>query len=289
MTWFNNDREESKPTWLNPAQKRNCVRTIRGWEIPASNSYGNEFNGWKEINATGFIPNMELIVAMPTDVTGGVTGDRVGPNYFFRGLTGAYGNGYGGLPGNVGFTAGSGRDVPNYTPYFTCPFDGDTCTAGGPFSTGVSHDGSRGSGLQSGQVYAYKTNKYGVSSLGLPSGVTAYIKVCVNDFNFTQNISITSGGQTGFSLYTGTQLLNTALVPTAVYEEFFGPTASVNNNIGVIRFTNAQATGGANSALVNRQITIGLTANDGSAASVAGITSGSTGTTRFVVRFDRGL
>ena len=298
MTWFNNDREESKPSWLNPAQKRNCVRTVRGWEVPASNSYGNQFDGWKANGSTAYIPNLELIVAMPTDITGGGhTGTAVGPSFFIRGQTGAYGNGYGGLPGNAGFTAASGRDVPNYTPYFTCPFFGDTCTGGGPEGRGVTHNGSKGSGLMADKNYAYKVNKSGVSSLGLPYGVTAYIKVCVNDFNFTQNISITAnnvaspGGGTGFSLYTGSELLDTTKVPVAVYEEFFGPTSAVNNNIGVIRFTAAQATaGGSNSQLVTatREIAIGLTAWDNSGATVAGVTSGATASgIVFRVRFDR--
>lgn len=293
MTWFNNDREESKPSWLNKAQKRNCVRTVRGWELPASNAYGNDFHGWKTVGATAFIPNLELIVAMPTDATAGTVaaGNMVGPRYFIRGQTGAYGDGYGGLPTNVGFTAESGRDVPNYTPYFTCPFNNDTCTAGGPFSTGVSHDGSRGSGLMENRNYAFKTNKYGVSSLGLPYGVTAYIKVCVNDFNYTQRMTITSGSCTGFSLYTQNQLLDTTLVPLAVYEEFFGPTSSSNNNIAVIRFTAQQATaGGIPSALnaTTREIVIGLTANDGSGVAGGGFTSGATSNgIVFKVKFDR--
>ena len=122
-TWRNNDREESKPSWLNKAQKRNCVRTVRGWEVPASNTYGNQFDGWKTQGPTAFIPNTELIVAIPTDKTGGdiSTGNMVGPVFFVRGSSGAYGDGFGGQPGNAGFTSGSDRDVPNYTPYITCP------------------------------------------------------------------------------------------------------------------------------------------------------------------------
>lgn len=293
MTWFNNDREESKPTWLNKAQKRNCVRTVRGWEVPASNTYGNQFDGWKTNGATAYIPNLELIVAMPTDATAGTVanGDMVGPRYFIRGQTGAYGDGYGGTATNAGFFAESGRDVPNYTPYFTCPFNSDTCTAGGPLSTGVTHNGSRGSGLMGSQNYAYKTNAYGVSSLGLPYGVTAYIKVCVNDFNYTQRMTITSGSCTGFSLYTQNQLLDTTLVPALVYEEFFGPTSSVNNNIAVIRFTAQQATAGGVASALNtttREIVIGLTANDGSGVAGGGFTSGATSNgITFKVKFDR--
>lgn len=305
MTWFNNDREESKPSWLNKAQKRNCVRTIRGWEVPSANSFGNQFDGWKTNGPTAYIPTLELIVAMPTDITGGAVGDRVGPNFFIRGTTGAYGNGYGGAgvfyggtgasQGNAGFVAESGRDVPNYSPYFTCPFNADTCTAGGPFGVGVSHNGSYGSGLMADKNYAYKVNKYGVSSLGMPYGVTAYIKVCVNDFNFTQNISMTAanvaapGGGTGFSLFIGGDLLDTTKVPLAVYEEFFGATSAVNNNIAVIRFTSSQATaGGPNSQLTNREIAIGLTAWDNSGATIGGFTSGATAAgVVFKVRFDR--
>jgi hypothetical protein len=199
------------------------------------------------------------------------------------------------LATNAGFTAS--RDTPNYTPYFTCPFNNDTCTAGGPNGVGVSHDGFRSTNLKDGQNYAYKVNRYGVSSLGFPTGVTTYIKVCVNDFNYTQTLQITSGQQTGFSLFTQKQLLDTALVPTTVYEEFFGPTSSSNNNIAVIRFTNNQArVGTTTSSLVSAaadggwtgHIVIGLTAYDDSGVSVGGFTSGATANgIRFVVRFDR--
>ena len=32
--WENNDRERGKPNWLTEEQRRNCIRTDRGWEIP---------------------------------------------------------------------------------------------------------------------------------------------------------------------------------------------------------------------------------------------------------------
>jgi hypothetical protein len=104
-------------------------------------------------------------------------------------------------------------------------------------------------------------------------------------------MSITSGNGTGFNLYLQNQLLDTTLVPTAVYEEFFGPTASSNHNNAVIRFTNQQATAGSATSAINsttRVIVIGLTANDGSGATVAGYTSGATAYgISFAVKFDR--
>lgn len=306
-TWRNNDREESKPTWLSKAQKRNVVRTVRGWELPLDGtSYGGHFAGWRDgltaINGgpTAYIPHTELLVALPYDVTGGsfTSGNAYGSTFFIRGATGAYGNNYGGQPSQPGFT-GSGtnnRDLPNYTPYFTCPFNGDTCTAGGPDGAGVSHNGTLGS-IMGTQNYAYRVNKYGVSSLGLPYGVTAYIKVCVNDYNFTQNISITAnnvnGGATGFSMFAGSDLLDTTKVPAEVYDNFFGPTAAVNNNIAVLRFTNLQATGSGtgwtNGALnTTREISIGLTAWDNSGVAGGGFTSGATAAGVVVkLRFDR--
>jgi hypothetical protein len=74
MTWNNNDREESKPTWLNPSQKINCVRTVKGWEIPLhGTSLGANYDGLKLYNGAGFggtgmtnsVPHMELLVTMP--------------------------------------------------------------------------------------------------------------------------------------------------------------------------------------------------------------------------------
>jgi len=127
--------------------------------------------------------------------------------------------------------------------------------------------------------------------------VTAYVKVCVNEFNFTQNIGMTAlnvnapGGGTGFSLFTGSELLDITKVPVAVYEEFFGATSSINNNIAVIRFTSSQATaGGANSQIntSTREIAIGMTAWDNSGSTVGGFTSGATAAgVVFKIRFDR--
>jgi hypothetical protein len=302
-TWRNNDREESKPSWLNKAQKRNCVRTVRGWEVPSANAYGNQFDGWKLNGPTAHIPTLELIVAMPTDVTGGTSssGNAVGPNYgsgtnnwFIRGLTSAYGAGYGGsgLSGAGFYNGGAAYalDLPNYTPYFTCPFDGDSCTAGGPESAGVSHSGTLGS-ITGSQTYSYRTNKLGVSSLGLPFGVTAYIKVCLNDFNFTQNIGFTAGSQTGFSLYQGFDLIDTAKVPAEVHADFFGPTSApvTGGNVAVIRFTNLQAATGSNSSVnsATYKTSITLTGFDNSGSTFPGLLRGATSAVRFHVSFDR--
>lgn len=289
-TWRNNDREESKPSWLNKAQKRNCVRTVRGWEVPSANAYGTQFDGWKLNGATAYIPTLELLVAMPTDVTGGTTGDRVGPRYFFRGLTSPYGDTYSTTADGPGIPFGRVTDAPNYSPYFTCPFNGDTCTAGGPDGAGVSHNGTLGSISHGASGYSYRTNKLGVSSLGLPHGATAYIKVQVNDFNFTQTMTITAGGQTGFTLYTGSDLTDTSKVPADVYADFFGPTSTDNFNNAVIYFTKNQATTGNSASrlsLTTGNLVIGLTANDNSGATASGITAGATGTVSFTVTFDR--
>jgi hypothetical protein len=57
-------------------------------------------------------------------------------------------------------------------------------------------------------------------------------------------------------LVTGSSLLTSTNVPTGVYETFFGPTASINNNIAVLRINKPGAT-------ANTTRTVVVRANDG--------------------------
>lgn len=226
--WNTNDREESKPNWLNAVQKRFCVRTVRGWEVPVADGNSNLANqpeGPKTLTTTDRVPLTEVLVALPIDPS--VTGLSA------SNWTGRV------VPGISGGTASS--DVPNYAPYITCPFGGDSFTAGGMESAGVSHSASTNYGL----------NGYGVSTLYWPSvsnsGSTGYIKVVANDVNLTNTLtlsltatSLTAASTTGgtvrtIAFYTGANLLTTSNVPADVYEAFFGPTSTYNSNIGVIR------------------------------------------------------
>ena len=226
--WNTNDREESKPVWLNAAQKRFCVRTNRGWEVPVSDGNSNLANqpeGVKTLTATDRVPLTEVLVALPVDPS--ITGVAAS-NYANRLV-----------PGISGGTASS--DTPNYNAYITCPFNNDSFTAGGMNNTGLSHSASVNYGL----------NGYGVSTLYWPSlsngGSTGYIKICANDVNFTNTLtmsltptSLTAQSTTGttvrtISFFTGSNLLNTSNVPADVYEAMFGPTSSYNSNIAVVR------------------------------------------------------
>lgn len=341
MTYWNStDREESKPTWLNAAQKINCVRTVKGWELPLDGtSLGGQLHG--KLGTTASIPVTELLVAMPNDpvyspyllltVTGraanlavnavGGTGYTAGTrilcympgNYpigstsasvfagTIAGSTAAAGAvtlqvtpivpaNYttidesiqvevqaNGLVHPIGFTGptaqiqtatfvdnydtnslltsrsvtsaagGTGSsDVPAYAPYITCPFSGDSATAGGLDSAGLSFTTSAtGSGTAYGN---YGVNGYGVSTLNFPASATAYVKIVANDSNFTNNLTFsepTDPFGTHGSLIQGANLLTTTNVPAAIYEAFFGPTSSFNNNIAVLKVNRAGATAGS--------------------------------------------
>jgi hypothetical protein len=270
-TWNNNDREESKPTWLNKIQRRLCTRTVRGWEIPlvgACFGYG----------ATGFVASngsntqgavyTELLVTLPNDPsTAGVAASA------YTARSGNTGSSFGGW--GQGITVGS--DSPNYAPYFACPFSGDSATAGGPASVGVTHSSitySSTSGTQ------YGVSKYGVSSLGGLTGVTAYIKVVVNDANFTNTMTIgLSGTYNGFNLYTGPVDLNDGTkVPSSVFNAFFGATSTDDkqsayryDNIGVLVVGGQTASG---------NMPVSLKAQDG-------IAVGASAFTTFTLQFDR--
>jgi len=283
-TWNNNDREESKPTWLTAAQKRFCVRTNSGWELPVANALSNlagQFEGTKTLGATSSYPQMELIVAMPNDpgitgVTSSVFANRIS-------ITG-------------GFTSGDllvGQ--ANYSPYITTPFNGDGATSGGNSGLGLSHSATANFGLNE---FGVSSLFWGTTGLGLtnsvptytnvvgtvfPTGNTGFIKVKANDVNFTQSLTLsltgqlTGGGPLNHSqvknivLSTGTSLLvNTSgptAVPTYVYEAFFGPTSSFNQDIGVIVLPAGLTTGVYGmTAFVNDGTTAATPSATGSAA-----------------------
>lgn len=239
--WNNNDREESKPNWLTAAQKRFCVRTNRGWEVPQADgiaNLANQFEGNKTLSPTGNVPMMELLVAMPNDpsntgVTSSAFANRVSPG--------------GSLNSGVTGTGGiSGDTVGAYAPYITCPFTGDSAAVGGVSALGVSHSASVNYGLDG---YGVSTLRWGATSLGMGGG-TGYIKVKGNDVNFTNTLTITLAGSTnGFTFLTNKQLLTSLGVegatgiPQAVYEAFFGPTSTYNSDIGVIILPKALTSG----------------------------------------------
>jgi hypothetical protein len=338
--WNSNDREESKPTWLNAAQKINCVRTVRGWQLPLDGtSLGGQLHG--KLGTTASIPAMELLVALPNDAvynpyllltvtgrasnlavnaaggTGYTAGTTIlcympgnypiastGSNVFagtIAGSTAAAGTvtlqvtpiipsnyttldesiqvevkanglvhplGYTGPTAQIqtatfvedyttnslyiarGVTSAVGgtgsSDLPEYSPYFTCPFTGDSATAGGIDSAGLSFTVS---GTGSGGAYGnYAVNAYGVSTLNFPASATAYIKVVANDTNFTNNLTfseVTDQFGARGNIVQGANLLTASNVPTAIYETFFGPTSAFNNNIAVFKIDRAGTTAGS--------------------------------------------
>ena len=268
--WNNNDREDSKPVWLTAGQKRFCVRTNRGWELPVSGSISSiagQFEGVKTLTGVNNnIPLTEVLVALPVDPsTAGVTASN-----FANRL----------VPKRAGATA-SGDTPPNYAPYISCPATGDGPTFLGPNALGLSHDYTSNYGIN---AYGVSTHLFGLANLGLTgaAGGTAYVKVQANDANYTQTLTLSltaSGVQAGVDargilFYTGaTNLLDITKVPLAVYEAFFGPTSSYNNDIGVIVLPRALTSG-----------VYGMTAtvNDGSTGS--GSTGGATGFSRFFIQ-----
>ena len=294
--WNNNDREESKPSYLNKIQKRLCTRTVRGWEIPLGGSFfayaatGASSSSTNPNNYTDGVVLTELLVTIPNDP------GSSGQSFFTPRSGGPTATGWG-----QGFT--SQGNVNNYAPYFACPFNNDSATAGGMAGVGVSHASfnlfrsSTGQtfsnnflpGMSGSNGFQWGVNKYGVSSLGGISGATTYIKVVVNDANFIQTITmgLSSGALTnnnGATLYTGiTQLNDPTLVPPSVMRTFFGATSTNDglksyryDNIGVLRIAGATASG-------TRRF--GLYAEDSRMA--GGLTAGLTATTTFTMSFDR--
>jgi hypothetical protein len=135
--------------------------------------------------------------------------------------------------------------------------------------TGLGVAGYTGSGY-------YGVNLYGGSTLNFP-GATAFIKVVVNDPNYTQNQTLSlpahtvvnpqqiALGNTGIAVFQGTQLIGPE-IPTGVYEAFFGPTAQVNNNIGIIRICKSGAT-------ANQTYKVSVRVADNSAAGLTAIST----------------
>lgn len=107
MSWSNNDRESSKPTWLTEDQRRRAIRTNRGWEIPLD---GHVAPGATDSSGNVLMYPTELIVCMPYDPsTTGVTN-----TYFANRTINATG---------AGATALADT---NAAPFFTSPLTGDT-------------------------------------------------------------------------------------------------------------------------------------------------------------------
>ena len=290
--WNNNDREDSKPTWLNAAQKRYCVRTNAGWEIPTPNAIsnlGNQGEGTRRLSATGngsnFVqPLMELIVAMPNDPS--MTGTTSSAFANRASITG-------------GNTTGLVAGLVNRSPYISAPFSGDGATSGGQNGLGLNHSETGNYGVN---AYGVSTLHWGTVSVGI-TGSTGYIKVKANDANFTDTLTLTltaafvsaTVASTGaivnyggpapattrpITFVTGVNLLTTAGptgIPTAVYEAFFGPTSEYNRDIGVIIIPVGLTTGA-----------YGLTAfvNDGTTGSsvLSGIGATGVASFKFTVR-----
>lgn len=95
--WNNNDREQSKPNWLTEEQKRQCIRTARGWEIPMS---GTPIDATSDSHI-----DYEVLVCLSND---GTVTRSVDP-------------------------------TTNDAPYFSIPLTGDSHTAGGPTSDGLTY------------------------------------------------------------------------------------------------------------------------------------------------------
>jgi hypothetical protein len=302
--WNNNDREESKPQFLNKTEKRHVVRTIRGWEMPLMGSqfaYGvTNGNYGSAVGLTTATVQTELVVCLPNDPS--ITG-VTSSNYAY-GFTGQLN----------GLTFGS--DFQDQ-PYFSAPFNGDSVIAGTPFvgATGVSHAfltytpgfdangyplswGAPGatpalSAYPTGGVgYQYGVNAYGVSTLGGLTGVTAYIKIQAHDTNLSQNLTIgLSGTYPGMALYTGVGLtvgsnVSAGQIPFDVYRNFFGPTGDKNGRVSYRQDNIAVLVVGGLAASGNKIVTLNLRDNSGSVAPWPGLT-GSTGTSIFTLTFDR--
>ena len=237
--WNANDREESKPSWLNASQKIRCIRTVAGWELPLDGtSRGGQLMGVAGATSLTFsTPFMELLVAMPIDPS----------------ITGVTSSSYAGRISATGGATASG-EAANTRPYFTCPFSGDSATAGGVDGLGLSFANSAtGSGANYG---SYAVNGYGVSTLQFGGGQTAYIKVVANDANFTQNLSfseVTDQFGAAGNIISGSTLLTG--VPAAIYETFFGATSDINNNIAVFKINKPGATANSGPRTVTLRVT----------------------------------
>lgn len=234
--WNQTNREESKPSHLNVVERRFTFRSNEGWITPTQFVDGTIHGATTVAYGThASIPTTQLLVALPLDpsVTG-VTNSDFANLYTNSGLRTDD-------PRRVvaGQTASGETAGNNYAPFFTCPFEGDSATAGGPTGTGVSH-GSWKDSLPTGTYL----NRRQVSSLNVPEGATSYIKILVNDPNFTNNLTITFDAMaSGITAHSGSNLLNTAKVPLDVFNAFFGPTAYGTNGLAVLVVGSGVTTG----------------------------------------------
>lgn len=132
--WRGNDVESSKPSWLTEEQKRQCFRTVRGWEIPlagfsisadAESVFGQTAGNATAGSSSNFIgPNLfrsptyagptELLVCLPLDPSSTGVNQSEFTN---RGATA--------VSWSNGATFG---DSINYAPYITSPATGQSFT-----------------------------------------------------------------------------------------------------------------------------------------------------------------
>lgn len=307
--WNNNDREESKPNYLNKTEKRHIVRTIRGWELPQMGSqfaYGlTNGNYGSAVGLTNAIVQTELLVCLPNDPS--ITG-ATASNYAF-GFTGQL----------SGLTFGADQQD---MPYFSAPFLGDGGITGVPGaaqiggSTGVSHGfltyvsgfDTNGYGIPWGAPgatpalnatgpgaligYQYGVNAYGVSTLSGLTGVTAYIKIQGHDTNLSQSLTIgLSGTYSGMTLYTGISLTGgTSIasnhIPVEVYRNFFGPTGDKNGRVSYRQDNIAVLVVGGLTATGTKTVSLTIRDNSGSTAAFGSVVGATAGTT-FALVFDR--
>jgi len=261
-----------------------------GWEAPTENGLANlagQYEGPRALSITGAYPVMELLVAMPNDPVApfgrnGVTGTTNSAFADRMSITG-------------GFTGTIATGATQDNPWITTPYNGDGATSGGNSGRGLSHSHTTNYGLNE---YGVSALFWGTTGLGLtasipsglvsvtgasiPAGNTGYIKVKANDVNFTQSLTLSLTGQitgggpqthaqaktivlcTGVSLLTDASPLGPTGVPPYIYEAFFGPTSSYNQDIGVIILPAGLTTGA-----------YGLTAfvNDGTTTDATGSAS----------------
>ena len=231
--WDETNREESKPSHLNVLERRFTFRSNEGWMTPTQFVDGT-IHGSTVVSygSAASIPTTELMVTLPLDPSvDGVTDGNFANVYTNSGER----------PRRIvaGQTASGETAGNNYSPFFTCPFDGDSATAGGPTGSGVSH-GSWKSTLPTGTYL----NRREVSSLNVPYGATSYIKVLANDPNFTNNLTLSLvGSVVGLTGHAGADLLDTDNVPLNVFKAFFGATAYGTNGLGVVVVGNGLTTG----------------------------------------------
>jgi len=231
--WDETNREESKPSHLNVLERRFTFRSNEGWMTPTQFVDGT-IHGSTVVSygSAASVPTTELMVTLPLDPSvDGVTDGNFAELYTNSGER----------PRRIvaGQTASGETAGNNYPPFFTCPFDGDSATAGGPEGTGVSH-GSWKDTLPTGTYL----NRREVSSLNVAYGATSYLKVLANDPNFTNNLTVSfTGTKSGLTGFAGSDLLDTDNVPLDVFKAFFGATAYGTNGLGVVRVGSGLTTG----------------------------------------------